>query len=162
MGPQERNDQTLQRVCAELLRLRGGVADTSTLIYLDTLGIIPLVGQWLHIALIPQVVNEFGHHPPDMDLVPSAPAATVDEAVIRTARGLALPIFSEDGRILRQARQMGHPHYNSLMLLVALHAQGMIPKAQLSRLRQHLLGYARYRKEVVAYADQVLQRLLAN
>ena len=89
----------------------------------------------------------------------STPATTVDEAIIATARTLALPIFSEDGRILRQARQMRHPHYNSLMLLLALYAQGFVAKGQFSRLRRHLLGYARYSQEVVAYADRVLHCL---
>lgn len=162
MGSQEQDDQASQRVCAELQSLREGLADTSTLIYLDALGIVPRIGQWLHIALIPQVVSEFGHHPTGMELVPSAEAVTVDEAVIQTAAALALPIFSEDGRILRQARKMQHPHYNSLMLLLALYAQGIVPQAQLSRLRLHLLSYARYSEEVVAYADRVLHRLLAT
>ena len=53
MGPPEQNDLALKRVCAELQRLRGGVVDTSTLIYLDTLGILALIGQWPHLVLIP-------------------------------------------------------------------------------------------------------------
>jgi len=154
------NDQALKQVCTELQSLRGGIADTSTLIYLETLGILPLIGQWLHVALIPQVVSEFGRHPAGMQLVQSVPATTVDEAIITTARALELPIFSEDGRILRQARKIHLPHYNSLMLLLALYAQGMVAQGQLSRLRLHLLGYARYSQEVVTYADRVLHLLL--
>lgn len=159
MEPQGQNDRALKRMYAELQGLGGGVADTSTLIYLEALEILPLVGQRLQLVLIPQVVAEFGRRPPDMRLVPSAPAATVDEAVVRTARALNVPIFSEDGRILRQARRLEHLHYNSLMLLLALRAQNVLPETEFSRLRRNLLGFARYSSTVIAYADQVLEAI---
>ena len=77
MGPQEQDDQALKKVCAQLQSLRVGIIDTSTLIYLDTLGILPLAGQWLQCALIPQVVAEFGRQPLDMHLVSAVSAATI-------------------------------------------------------------------------------------
>lgn len=159
MGPQGQNDRALARICTELRGLGGGVADTSTLIYLEALEILPLVGQRLQLVLIPQVVAEFGRRPLDMRLVPSAPATTVDEAVVQTAIALDVPIFSEDGRMLRQARRLKHPHYNSLMLLLALRAQKVLPETEFFRLRRNLLAFARYSATVVAYADQVLDAI---
>ncbi|MGD9947131.1 MAG: hypothetical protein AB7U29_01480 [Desulfobulbus sp.] len=153
MGPQEQNDQALKRVCTALRGLRGGVTDTSTLIYLDTLKILPLAGQWVQLMLIPQVVTEFGRQPVGMPLVTSASTTTTDEAVVQTAITLDVPLFSEDGRMLRKTRRLQHPHYNSLMLLLALHVQGILSEAQFFRLREELLGFAHYSKGVVAYTD---------
>ncbi|MDD2463982.1 MAG: hypothetical protein PHI97_08285 [Desulfobulbus sp.] len=159
MRPRGYNDQALKQVCVELQGLRGGVTDTSTLIYLDSLEILPFAAQWFQFALIPQVVREFGRQPMGMQLVVPAPAATVDEAVTHTAITLGLPIFSEDGRILRKARQLRHPHYNSLMLFLALHAQGLLSEVDFFRLRDRLLGFARYSNVVLAYAEQLLDLL---
>lgn len=153
------NDRAMQRTCADLQALRGGLTDTSTLIYLDKLGILLFAGQWLQFVLIPQVVTEFGHQPKNTRLVASDWASTTDEAVVQTAQTRKMPVFSEDGRMLRQARQLQHPHYNSLMLLLALHAQGRLASTEFCRLRRTLVGVARYSAAVIAHADQIFAEL---
>ncbi|WP_448875256.1 hypothetical protein [Desulfobulbus propionicus] len=159
MEPPSRNDGACERTYAELKDLRGGVADTSTLIYLENLGLLPLVGQWLLFVLTPQVITEFGRQPEGMLLFPATSTTTADDAVVQTAVRLGLPILSEDGRLLRQARRLRHPHYNSLMLLLALQAQGVLPASECTRLRQTLLGFARYSSAVIAHGDRVLQMI---
>jgi len=160
MKPPIQDDRALHQVCSELQGLCGGIADTSTLIYLDTLEILEFTGQWLDFLLIPQVVAEFGHLPPGMQVVPAAEATTTDKAVLQTALALKMPVFSEDGQLLRRARYLHHPHYNCLMLLTSLYARGIFPEPEFQRLREDLLSFARYSHRVVSYADQVLHTLL--
>ena len=112
MKPPKHDNRAVQLVCSELQGLCGGIADTSTLIYLDTLELLEFTGQWLDFLLIPQVVAEFGHQPSGMQVPPAVDAATTDMAVIKTALALKMPVFSEDGQILRRARDLHHPHYN--------------------------------------------------
>lgn len=159
MGPLKEDDRALERICSELQGLRGGVVDTSTLIYLDTLKILPMAGQWLQFVLTPQVIAEFGRQPEGIRRVATAVAPTADDAVVQTAVKLGLPILSEDGRVLRQARRMQHPHYNTLMLLLALHAQGKLSYPEFTRQQQALLVFARYSSAVIAYGERVLQMI---
>ena len=159
MGQLKENDRAFERTCAELRELRGGVADTSTLIYLDKLKILPLAGQSLLFVLTPQVIAEFGRRTEGIRWVATASPPMADEAVVQTAVRLGLPILSEDGRILRQARRMQHPHYNALMLLLALHAQGKLPEPELFHLQQTLYAFARYSSAVIAYGERVGQMI---
>lgn len=118
--------------------------------------------QQLRLVLIPQVVAEFGRHPHEMDLVPSTAQGTTDETLLHTAIELHLPLFSEDGRLLRRAQALHHPHYNTLMLLLALFAQGRIAPADYDRLRSDLLRVARYARAVVALGQALHQALISS
>lgn len=148
-----------EQIRAELRNLRGGVIDTSTLIHADRLHLLPLLSRQFHVVLIPQVVMEFGRQPDDMELFADAPTGPADTALWQSAMLLDLPILSEDGRLLRQARRRGHPHYNTLMLLPALHAQGMLPIADWLRLHAVLLEFARYGPQVIAHGNAVLRMM---
>ena len=146
----------------ELRGLQGGVIDTSTLIYGEHLHLLPLLAQQLRLVLIPQVVAEFGSHPHEMDLVPGTAQGTTDEVLLHTAIELHLPLSSEDGRLLRRARARQHPHYNSLMLLLALLVQGQITLAEYDRLHAVLVQVARYSPAVLAWGQALLQALMQS
>lgn len=139
----------MQPVLAELRGLRAGIVDTSTLIYGAHLHLLPLLARQWRLVLIPQVVAEFGGHPEQMELRASTFAGTTDEVLLHTAIDLQLPLFSEDGRLLRRARTLKHPHYNSLMLLLALLLQGQVPLAEHDRLHAALVQVARYAPAVL-------------
>ena len=140
-------------ILADLRALRGGIIDTSTLIYGQHLQLLPLLAQQWRLVLIPQVVAEFGAHPGQMELLPGTGSGSTDEALLATAIDLQLPLFSEDGRLLRRARARHHPHYNSLMLLLALLVQRRISPAEHERLHAALVQVARYSPAVLAWGE---------
>lgn len=146
-------------ILADLRGLRGGIIDTSTLIYGQHLQLLPLLAQQWRLVLIPQVVAEFGEHPSQMALWPGAASGSTDEVLLCTAIDLQLPLFSEDGRLLRRARARHHPHYNSLMLLLALLIQGQISLAEYDRLHATLLQVARYSPAVLAWGQALHQAI---
>ena len=153
--------EDLEAILADLRGLRGGIIDTSTLIYGQHLQLLPLLaGQW-RLVLIPQVVAEFGAQPEHMELCPGAASVSTDEALLCTAIDLHLPLFSEDGRLLRRARVCRHPHYNCLMLLLALLIQGRISLAEYGRLYAVLMQVARYSTAVLAWG-QALHRAICD
>lgn len=144
---------------AELRGLRGGVIDTSTLIYCEHLQLLPLLARQMRLVLIPQVVAEFGGHPAALEIVANAAPGPTDEALLHTAIMLRLPLLSEDGRLLRRARASHHPHYNTLMLLLALLARGQMSLAAFDRLHADLLRITRYSQAVLAWGQALHQAI---
>lgn len=148
-------------ILADLRELRGGIIDTSTLIYGQQVQVLPVLARQWRLVLIPQVVAEFGEHPSQMELLPDVLSGSTDEALLATAIDLQLPLFSEDGRLLRRARACHHPHYNSLMLLLALLVQRRISPVEHDRYRAALIRVARYSPAVLAWGE-ALQQAIAD
>gem|GEM_PF-1713521 len=147
--------QSFQRAYSELLQLRTGIVDTSTLIYLERLELNALASKHLRFLLIPGVVTEFGSHPSGMHLIQATDSQSTDAALLETAMKQGLPLFSDDGGLLRKARAKQHPHYNTLMLLLALRAQKVLNAPQCADLQARLLTFARYSGAVCTYAADV-------
>jgi hypothetical protein len=150
-------DQT--SVLRELQAFRGGVADTSTLIYLDRLGALPLVARSFSLLLIPQVVAEYGAFPEGAVLTPAPYSGTTDHLLCRVAHTLIQPVLSEDKQVLRRARSLNLAFYNTLMIVLALVAQGHLSLAACTELLDQLRSFARYGPEVLAVGDQMFQLL---
>jgi hypothetical protein len=75
---------------------------------------------------------------------------------------LGVPVLSEDGKVLRAARARHLPYYNTLMIILALCAQGDLALAAYDDIRRDLLGFARYSPQVVAVGDSVFAALLRS
>lgn len=138
----------------------GGVIDTSTLIYLERLGMLPLAAHSFSLLLIPQVAAEYGFCPEGVVLTPAPASGTTDELLCRMAQTLAQPVLSEDKQVLKQARAAGLSYYNTLMIVLALCAQGHLPLAAFPQEREKLRAFARYGPEIIAAGDAVYQALL--
>ena len=146
----------------ELLGLRGGVVDTSTLIYFERLGLLPFAARAFSLLLIPQVIAEYGCCPEGCMLIQASDTGTTDEQLCRVAHSLSQPVLSEDRQVLRRARTLGLSFYNTLMLVLALCAQDTLPLADYPDLRDHLCAFARYSPAVIATGDAVYQTLQHN
>lgn len=146
----------------ELYGLRGGVVDTSTLIYLERLEMLSLAAHSFSLLLIPQVIAEYGSCPEGCTMTPATECGTTDELLCRVAQSLALPVLSEDRQVLRRARALDLCFYNTLMLVLALCAQDNLPLVDYPDLRNRLCVFARYSPEVVATGDAVYQALHRN
>ena len=83
----------------ELRQLRGGVTDTSTLIYLQRLAFLPRAASCFRLVGIPQVVREYGSSPENLVYWDAAPTGPTDQVVCQAAQTLGLPVLSEDGRL---------------------------------------------------------------
>lgn len=149
-------------VLRELRGLRGGVVDTSTLIYLERLELLSLASRSFSLLLIPQVVAEYGCCPEGCTLAPAASTGATDAQLCRVAQSLAQPVLSEDRQVLRRARALDLSYYNTLMLVLALCAQDILPLADYPDLRNHLYAFARYSPAVIAAGDAVHRALVRS
>jgi hypothetical protein len=144
----------------ELHAFRGGVIDTSTLIYLERLGLLPRTVRCFSFLLIPQVVAEYGAQPEGVVLTAASSFGTTDEALCQTAHALGQPVLSEDKQVLRRARELNLCFYNTLMIVLALCAQGYLPLNTFPELRDKLYAFSRYSPGVLAVGDAVYEALL--
>jgi hypothetical protein len=143
----------------ELHLLRGGVTDTSTLIYLERLDLLPQAARCFSLQLIAQVVSEYGGQPEGAVLVAAPCVGTTDEALCQAAHSLGQPVLSEDKQVLRRARALNLSCYNTLMIVLALCAQKHLPLAVFPQLRERIATFARYSPAVMAVGDGVYQAL---
>lgn len=136
-----------------------GIADTSTLIYLERSGLLEIIVETFVINVIPQVVQEYGQSPAGCVLLPDVPAGTTDTVVLGMAVAKGVPLLSEDRRLLKAAGRLHHPYYNSFMLLLALLAQGSVTISAYHRYRDRLLSHAWYNEAVITFADRIFFEL---
>lgn len=143
----------------ELRKLQGGVTDTSTLIYLERLELLSLAAQKFSLLLIPPVIVEYGSLP--VGAVPTAAfgAGSTDRQICQTAQVLDQPVFSEDRQVLCHAHHLRLPHYNTLLLILALGIQNQCAWADCVTLIDRLRTFARYSPGVLAVGDQLLNTL---
>lgn len=144
----------------ELQAFRGGVVDTSTLIYLERVGMLPQAARFFSLLLIPQVVAEYGPRPGDTVPVAAVGGGATDAVVCQTAQALGWPVLSEDKQVLRRARALNLGFYNTLMLVLALCAQDRLPLDAFPAIRDSLCAFARYSPAVVAVGDALYRRLV--
>ncbi len=147
------------RIATELLDFQGGVTDTSTLIYLQRLGKLELAARCFSLRIIPQVVEEYGAIPHGTHLQQLVPSGPTDAVLCTVAQRLAQPVLSEDKQVLREAQRRNIPHYNTLMIILALYARGMLTSASYDAIRRELPTFARYSPQVFAVGDAVFQAL---
>ncbi|NLX18134.1 MAG: hypothetical protein GXY53_02485 [Desulfobulbus sp.] len=147
-------------IADELRQLQGGVVDTSTLIYLDRLRLLPVAARSFSLVLIPGVIREYGGCPPGCRQMDIVSTGTTDEQLCRTAQLLAEPVLSEDRRVLEQTNLYDLPFYNTLMLVIALCVQHRLPLTAYPDIRRRLGTFARYSAEIFGVGDAVYEIVL--
>jgi len=149
----------VESLLTELHGFKGGVADTSTLIYLERLGLLDLAARCFSLWIIPQVTVEYGATPKGTIPLVSVPSGLADEVLCRVAQILRQPVLSEDRHILRDARACNLPYYNTLMIILALCVHGNLAIGSYGEIRRELLTFARYGPQVVSVGDAVFRAL---
>jgi len=130
--------------------------DTSTLIYLDRIGLLTLTCEVFSLATIPPVLTEFGRVVPQLRILPVVTAgASTDDALLAVVCQHQGVLLSEDGRLLRRAGRRGLCYYNSLMLICGLCHRGALGCREGGAYMEKLLAHARYSDVVLEYGRQV-------
>jgi len=133
-----------QKIREELIVLRDGVIDTSSLIYLEQIHLLQAAGDFFHFRVPSEVIDEFGRCPDGCVVYEKEEAITTDQAVVQLAEELKLPVFSEDRQLLMASGRLGLKYYNTLMLLLSLLLQKQIDLAGYHEAHACLQKTARY------------------
>jgi hypothetical protein len=148
-----------ERIISELNALRGGVADTCTLIYLERIDLLPLVSEFFQLLIPPDVVQEFGRVPAGCIICGESYAGGADQAVLQLATEHRLPVLSEDRQLLMSSHSLGLKYYNTLMILLALLHQQRLNLEEYQRAYSSLHKIARYSPAVWQVGEQVFSNL---
>lgn len=142
------------------------IIDTSSLIYLQATDRLSLAGQWITLWTVPGVVQEFGNeasecpiHLIDVDNMGGSSAET-DQVLCLAANKLRLPIISEDRQILRRARKLNLPYFNTLMVMNFLLYKNALNLLEYQTALDKLRAVARYSDEIYAFGGRVLAEIL--
>jgi hypothetical protein len=144
-----------EQILDELKKFCGGVADTSTLIYLERINLLPLVSKYFQLLVAPDVVREFGRTPAGCIVCGEICVEGADQAVLQLATKFRLPALSEDRRLLMSSHRHGVKYYNTLMILLALLLQQKLSLAEYQRAYSCLREIARYSPAVWQVGEQV-------
>ena len=136
------------------------LVDTSTLIYLDRIGLLDRALAVFSLSTIPQVILEFGHHPAGLALYEPVDGDDTDRALVQAAARVGAVILSEDRQLLKAARRRGLLYYNTLMLVTALFSRQELSRAHCEELLAELHSFARYSEQVREYGRQLFERLV--
>ncbi|WP_028583973.1 hypothetical protein [Desulfogranum mediterraneum] len=149
----------LEQALRDLEQFRGGVVDTSSLIYLRKLSLLTRVSSCYRLLLPHQVAREYGRPLPPGLVMVQAGTLTADQAVSALAGELAMAVISEDKGVLKAARAQGLVHFNTLMLLLALYRHGHCGLEALLASQQQLREFARYGPLIWGFAESLLEQL---
>ena len=142
-------------IISELKIFQGGVADTSTLIYMEGIELLELCSRTFRLLVIPEVIAEFGRPLPECTLCGGGSIGNADRSVVRLALERGVPVLSEDKALLMSADRLGLPYYNSLMIVLALLFQKKLGLDAYHRAYNELVGIARYSPAVLQVGRQV-------
>lgn len=144
----------------DLATVRALVADSSSLIYLDRLELLPTLGAELELLAVPLVVAEVGPAIAAAGLrpiaaAPPSPGGGADRQVLEAAAARRAGLLSDDRRLLRAAEDRGLAVYVALDLVLLCLVRGLVDAAGYRRGRDALADFARYDRRLLDRADRL-------
>nr|WP_319550308.1 hypothetical protein [Desulfogranum marinum] len=146
----------------DVQQFKGGVIDTSTLIYLERLGLLNRLASVYRLLVVPQVLQEFGRSLPVQVIYVESPPGAADQVLCPVASDRRLAVLSDDKHVLALARSAGLVYFNTLMLLLLMLYNDQLTVVQYRAFFHDLLTFARYSHAVRAFGDQLLEHILSE
>ncbi|HEX2957108.1 MAG TPA: hypothetical protein VHO70_09755 [Chitinispirillaceae bacterium] len=142
--------------------LSSAVVDSSSIIYMQKIGILNLTADCIKLHMPEIVSEETGiehqkitiHYQNRGIRLPSA-----DKQVVQLAVDLEIPVISEDKKVLKWGSKEGLSYYNTLMLLNYLLYKKKVTVNQYNSFYRELLPIARYSAFVLSYGEIVKKKI---
>ncbi len=146
----------------DVQQFKGGVIDTSTLIYLERLGLLNRIATFYRLLVVPQVLQEFDRPLPAQVICVEAPSGVADQVLCPVAADHRLAVLSDDKHVLTSARAAGLVYLNTLMLLLVMLYHEQLSVLQCRRLLLKLFTFARYGAAVLHFGEQLFEHILSG
>ena len=146
---------------AAVLVATDAAVDSSSLIVLADIGVLPAAAAFWRLATVPAVATEIGALAATVSLrlLPEPGAADADRALVAAAAAAKLAVLSEDMKILRAAEDRGLTAFDSLVALEVLAASGALPPPAAAAARRRLLARNAYPPRRLSWAESVAAAL---
>ena len=154
---------SISHIICQFDTLARALIDTSSVIYLHKINLLDIAARTLQLSTVPGVVDEFGSLSvfENIDVVELKEIITAkretDDHLIKTAAILDLPVISEDRKILMQAKKIGLPYFNTLMIMNLLIYKNKIDEGQYRSALDILQNDAYYDAFIFEYGKLVMK-----
>jgi hypothetical protein len=136
--------------------LSKALIDASSIIYSNRAGFLDILASEIKLQSVSDILAEAGSASNQIDpLFYQDSSLSNDQKLISCALNLALPVISEDKKILQALKRTRKPYYNSLMMLNFLLYRKRIEIQEYDQYRQALQKFARYSDEVWNYGAKL-------
>jgi hypothetical protein len=150
-------------VITQFIQLHRALIDTSSIIYLDKIGIFDTVSQSIGLYTLPEIMDEIGFQINGIKKIECHDKSlSNDQKLLSSARRLKYPLISEDKKILLSAKNAGIEHFNTLMIINVLVYKGKLNPEQASFYFDELKKVARYSKSVWDLGLEVYSGIIKN
>lgn len=140
----------VDKIPEQLNNLHRAIIDSSSIIYLHKIGQFGNLCRIINLVTIPEVIKECGETLQECGLevvvFDSRVTDGVDERILAGASRLHLPVISDDGQMLFKAKQRGHLHYNTLMMVCYLYYKGVLDNNSVEETLKRLYDIAWYQE----------------
>ncbi len=143
----------------KLNELKSAVIDSSSLIYLQKLGLLNLASDAIQLYAPLAVLNETKLDTEQIQKIdyPLNEFSSADDQVWAAAVQMHCPLISDDKKILQQARGAGADYFNTLMIVLLLFLRGYLSKQDTERKMQLLERIAWYDDWIWEYGRRVFE-----
>ena len=147
----------------KLNELKSAVIDSSSVIYLQKLGLLNLASDAIQLYAPLSVFNETKLDNAQIQKVDYNlnEYSSADDQVLTIAVRMHFPLISDDKKILQQARGAGADYFNTLMIVLLLFLRGYLSKHDAERKMQLLEQIAWYDDWIWEYGRQVFAEIVA-
>ena len=161
---QKKNVDSIFYQLQQIMSIKTVLADASSLIYLDKLGILPKLNQIIKLLSITEVIIEIGEKIPTTCTIKVLPSLDQNKeyAGLSTDRKLVFQavsghycVLADDRRILRACIGSGLSAHAAIIMVALLYFHSLISLEEYSVYRSELADFARYDPDLLAYADEL-------
>jgi len=148
----------------QIMSIGSVLADASSLIYLDKLGVLSKLAQIIKLITLSEVIIEIGEKIadsctiqvlPSLNSNPAYATLSTDRKLVCQALAGRYCVLSDDRRILRAGIEAGLQAHAAIMMVLLLFFRSAIDYAEYRRCRDGLADFARYDPQLLAYADEL-------
>jgi hypothetical protein len=141
--------------------LHRAAIDACSIIYLLNTGVFESLAVVLSLVTTEDVFKETQWPRLPVEVKPSPlEARSNDHGLFLLAKAEGIPLISDDGEVLKMAKDSGMEYYNSLVMVNYLYFKGRITVEEYPLYRDRLLEKAHYSSRIIKRGEQIFTDLL--
>jgi hypothetical protein len=155
---------SVENIPQQFDELHKAIIDTSSIIYMDKIGLLKITLSALKLITLPEVLKEcrFPALSYKLEVVLKFEGSTTestDKRLFALAKQDQLAVISEDKALIKKTMESGLPCFNSLMIMNFLFYHDKLTKAEYKKFQTKLKRIARYNQDVWDYGDLVFRAI---
>lgn len=156
------HSNTVKKSLQEFSNLSKACIDSSSIIYMQKSGFLNILSDIILLITIPPVISEIGMSKENIFVYDKyiENAYSTDDAIVRCANILKIPVISDDKKILTNVKKINLPYYNSLMMLNYIVYRDKISTEKYNVFKTRLEKNCYYSEKVFLFAEKLFNMII--